>query len=139
MEPAGRATPGLVSVGQQAFIGLGAYVVLFLGLHGVGPFAAIPLARVGCAVLALPISLLLFRLRGGYFAIATWVVADTFRLLVSRFADARRRHRRRRARASRASTRPCCGAYTYWASLAVAVAGARGGLPACCAGGSASS
>ena len=75
---------GLVSVGQQAFIGLGAYIVLFLGLHGISPFLAVGFAALGCAVLSLPIWLLVFRLRGGYFAIATWVVADTCEILVSR-------------------------------------------------------
>jgi len=75
---------GLVSVGQQAFIGLGAYIVLLLGLHAVNPFAAVPLAAIGCGVLALPISLLVMRLRGGYFAIATWVVADSCEQLVAR-------------------------------------------------------
>jgi branched-chain amino acid transport system permease protein len=78
---------GLVSVGQQAFIGLGAYLVLILAQWGLDPFAAIPLAAVGCALLALPISWLVFRLRGGYFAIATWVVADACQLIVSRFAS----------------------------------------------------
>jgi len=75
---------GLVSVGQQAYIGLGAYIVLLLGLHSVNPFTAVPLAAVGCGVLALPISLLVMRLRGGYFAIATWVVADSCEQLVAR-------------------------------------------------------
>jgi branched-chain amino acid transport system permease protein len=75
---------GLVSVGQQAFIGLGAYIVLLLGLHAINPFAAVPLAAIGCGLLALPISLLVMRLRGGYFAIATWVVADTCEQLVAR-------------------------------------------------------
>ena len=67
---------GLVSVGQQAFVGLGAYFVLVLAQLGVEPFAAIPLAALACAAVALPVSWLVFRLRGGYFAIATWVVAD---------------------------------------------------------------
>ena len=39
---------GLVSVGQQAFVGLGAYFVLILALHGISPFAALPVAAVGC-------------------------------------------------------------------------------------------
>ncbi len=75
---------GLVSVGQQAFIGLGAYLLLYLALRGVDPFLAIPLSALGCAALAVPISLLVFRFRGGYFAIATWVVADACQLFVSR-------------------------------------------------------
>src|SRR5262249_59973699 len=45
---------GLVSVGQQAFIGLGAYIVLLLGLHSVNPFAAVPVAAIRAGILALP-------------------------------------------------------------------------------------
>src|SRR5205823_1830104 len=78
---------GLVSVGQQAFIGLGAYFVLIAAQHGMSPFSAIPVAAVGCAVVALPVSWLVFRLRGGYFAIATWVVAEVFELVISRFSS----------------------------------------------------
>ena len=74
---------GLVSIGQQAFVGLGAYSVLESALRGMSPVAAIPVAAIVCAAVALPVSLLVFRLRGGYFAIATWVVADTFRLIIS--------------------------------------------------------
>ena len=76
---------GLVSVGQQAFVGLGAYGVLILARMGVEPHLALPIATVACAAAALPISWLLFRLRGGYFAIATWVVADALQLTISRF------------------------------------------------------
>jgi branched-chain amino acid transport system permease protein len=75
---------GLISVGQQAFIGLGAYVVLVLAQWGLQPYLALPLAVVCCGLAALPLSGLLLRLRGGYFAIATWVVAETIQLTVSR-------------------------------------------------------
>ena len=44
---------GLVSVGQQAFIGLGAYFVLLLADHGLSPFVAIPVATVASAVMGL--------------------------------------------------------------------------------------
>ncbi|HEY1331760.1 MAG TPA: branched-chain amino acid ABC transporter permease [Actinomycetota bacterium] len=111
---------GLVSIGQQAFIGFGAYIVLFLGLHSVNPFTSIPLAALGCAVLSLPVWLLVFRLRGGYFAIATWVVADTCELLVSRSHTL--------GGGTGAGVAGFAGvdptlltAYTYWASLAVTV------------------
>ncbi|MDX6394958.1 MAG: branched-chain amino acid transport system permease protein, partial [Streptosporangiaceae bacterium] len=43
---------GLVSVGQQVFVGLGAYFVLILALHGTSPFAALPVAAIGCGVVA---------------------------------------------------------------------------------------
>jgi ABC-type branched-subunit amino acid transport system permease subunit len=78
---------GQVSVGQQAFIGLGAYLVLIFAQHGLNPFTAIGVAAIGCAVIALPVSWLVFRLRGGYFAIATWVVADACQLVISRFSS----------------------------------------------------
>ncbi|AMN39463.1 branched-chain amino acid ABC transporter permease [Rhodoplanes sp. Z2-YC6860] len=75
---------GLVSVGQQAYVGLGAYVLFALAmLTGVHPFVAIPLAGVAAAVVAVPVAALMFRLRGHYFAIGTWVVAEVFRLLAS--------------------------------------------------------
>ena len=74
---------GMVSIGQQAFVGLGAYGVLVLADAGFNPVAAIPVAAVMCAAISLPISLLVFRLRGGYFAIATWVVADAASLVIS--------------------------------------------------------
>lgn len=75
---------GLVSVGQQAFIGLGSYAVLVLAQNGLDPFLAVPVATVAIAIVAVPISWLVFRLRGGYFAIATWVVADVCQLAISR-------------------------------------------------------
>jgi branched-chain amino acid transport system permease protein len=74
---------GLVSIGQQAFIGLGAYAVLVAAIHGLEPFSVIPLAAVVCGLIAVPVAVLVFRTRGGYFAIATWVVASTAELVIS--------------------------------------------------------
>jgi branched-chain amino acid transport system permease protein len=75
---------GLVSVGQQAFVGIGVYTLvgcaLILGIH---PFLAIPIAGLLATALALPIGKLVFRLQGAYFAIGTWVVAEVFRLMVA--------------------------------------------------------
>jgi len=78
---------GLVSVGQQAYVGLGGYV-LFAStiLVGVHPFLAVPLAGLVGAVVALPVAGLMFRLRGHYFAIGTWVVAEVFRLIASQLS-----------------------------------------------------
>jgi branched-chain amino acid transport system permease protein len=76
---------GMVSVGQQAFIGAGAYLTLICAQWGLNPFLAIPVSVLATAVVAFPVSLLLLRLRGGYFAIATWVMADVFQLVISRF------------------------------------------------------
>lgn len=72
---------GMVSIGQQAFFGLGGYTMLILGnFAGVNPFVAVPLAAVVSAVVAVPVSRVAFRLQGGYFAIGTWVIAEVFRL-----------------------------------------------------------
>jgi branched-chain amino acid transport system permease protein len=77
---------GMVSIGQQAFIGLGAYATLYFAIKGMDPFVAIPLAVIVCAVIAFPVTYLLFRLRGGYFSVATWVVADSAMLVISSIA-----------------------------------------------------
>ena len=75
---------GLVSVGQQAYVGLGAYLLFALTIFaGVPPLWAIPIAGLIAAVTALPVAALIFRLRGHYFAIGTWIVAEVFRLLAS--------------------------------------------------------
>ena len=72
---------GMVSIGQQAFFGLGGYVLLMLGnFAAVNPFIAIPLAALAAAAVAVPVSWVAFRLQGGYFAIGTWVIAEVFRL-----------------------------------------------------------
>jgi len=72
---------GLVSVGQQAFVGLGGYCLFALAIFGgIHPLAALPLLAFIGALVALPVALLIFRLHGAYFAIGTWVIAEVFRL-----------------------------------------------------------
>ncbi|GAA0472691.1 branched-chain amino acid ABC transporter permease [Actinoplanes capillaceus] len=73
---------GLVSVGQQAFIGFGAYGTVFLAQRDVPPYLAVLLAAGASAVLAAVLAPLVLRLRGGPFAVGTWVVAETLALLV---------------------------------------------------------
>jgi branched-chain amino acid transport system permease protein len=73
---------GLVSIGQQAFIGIGAYGLYILGDEaGLHPFVAVAVAGLAAAGLSIPTAALAFRLRGGYFAIGTWVIAEVYRLL----------------------------------------------------------
>ena len=75
---------GLVSIGQQAYVGLGAYALFALAmLTGIPPLWAIPAAGLISAVAALPVAALIFRLRGHYFAIGTWIIAEIFQLLAS--------------------------------------------------------
>ena len=72
---------GLVSVGQQAFLGLGGYVMFataaFAGVH---PLLAILVSGVVTALAAIPTAAIVFRLKGAYFAIGTWVVAEVYML-----------------------------------------------------------
>jgi branched-chain amino acid transport system permease protein len=75
---------GLVSVGQQAYVGFGGYLLFALAMFGgLHPIIAIAVAGVVSALVAVPVAALIFRLRGAYFAIGTWVVAEVFRLLAS--------------------------------------------------------
>ena len=112
---------GLLSVGQQAFFGLGAYAAVRLADSGMSPYLALLLGAGLVGVVSLPISAFMLGLRGGEFAIGMWVVAELAHLLVNldtliqgetgtslislqRYtADDRR-------------------AYTYWAALATVAA-----------------
>ena len=76
---------GLVTVGQQGFVGVAAYTIFVLSeQHSVDPFIAIVLAGLLVAGLSIPVALFAFRLQGGYFAIGTWVIAEVFRLTTLR-------------------------------------------------------
>jgi branched-chain amino acid transport system permease protein len=74
---------GLVSIGQQAYIGLGAYATVWLALKGVNPYLGMLLATLFCAAVAVPLSFLMLRFRGAQFAIGTWVVAEALAIWVS--------------------------------------------------------
>jgi branched-chain amino acid transport system permease protein len=77
---------GLVSVGQQAFVGLGAYALFAaVVVIGMDPIVAILLAGVFAAVIAAVLGPLLFRLEGPYFAIGSWVAAEALRLIAAQF------------------------------------------------------
>jgi branched-chain amino acid transport system permease protein len=111
---------GLVSVGQQAFFGLGAYFVLIPAMHGISPWAGLVVAAIGAGVCALPLWWLVARLRLGYFAIATWVLASMVALIIQQISSI-----------GGGTGEPLPGlsgmepavltAYTYWAALTVAV------------------
>jgi branched-chain amino acid transport system permease protein len=73
---------GLVSVGQQAYVGFGGYMLFAFAIFaGVNPLLTIPIAGVLAAIVAIPVGALIFRLSGAYFAIGSWVVAEVFRLV----------------------------------------------------------
>jgi branched-chain amino acid transport system permease protein len=116
---------GLVSVGQQAFVGIGAYTVIGFADQGVNPILGVALAAVTCAVFAVPTSWLAFRLRGDYFAVGTWVIAEVYRLLVVRIESLG-------GGSGKALTglagvdQALRGALTYWIALGLALASIGG-------------
>ena len=78
----------LIAIFIFSWIGLGAYALLVstedLGLPLV---VGIVMGGLVSAAFAYPTALLSFRLRGGYFAIGTWVIAEVLRLLISSSTD----------------------------------------------------
>jgi branched-chain amino acid transport system permease protein len=77
---------GLISVGQQVFVGFGAYAMFgAVILFGIDPIPAILIAGMLSALLAIPTAFFTFRLYGPYFAIGTWVVAEVVRLLLAQW------------------------------------------------------
>jgi branched-chain amino acid transport system permease protein len=112
---------GLVSVGQQAYVGIGAYSVLALSDMGLQPYLAVPLAALTCAIFAIPTSWLAFRLRGDYFAVGTWVIAEVYRLLVVRF-DSLGGGSGKSLTGLSGIDQVIRGALTYWLALALALA-----------------
>jgi branched-chain amino acid transport system permease protein len=112
---------GMVSIVQQAWIGLGGYGLIYLAQNlGVDPFLSIPLAALVCGLLAWPTSYLAFRLSGGYFAIGTWVIAEVVRLVVTQVGAV--------GAGSGASLTAFSGldplyriAYVYWVALGITV------------------
>jgi branched-chain amino acid transport system permease protein len=112
---------GLVSVGQQAFIGIGAYAVIVFADHGINGYVAMVLAALFCGVVSLPTSWLVFRLRGGQFAIGMWVVAELFRLLVTNDQSIGG-GTGRSLNALNVYAPADRQAYTYWVALALMVA-----------------
>jgi branched-chain amino acid transport system permease protein len=77
----------IVSVGQHAFVGVGAYAFFgFAVIARVDPFAAIPLAALVAVVFAMPVMAIIFRLRAAYLAVGSWVVAETLMLAAGKLS-----------------------------------------------------
>jgi branched-chain amino acid transport system permease protein len=74
---------GVVSVGQQAFVGLGAYgMIVFVNNQGVNLYASVVISAVAAMIVSIPMGLIAFQLRGSYFAIGTWVLAEVCSLVM---------------------------------------------------------
>ncbi len=74
---------GFVSIGQQVFIGVGAYGLFVTSIEtGLNPFIAVFIGGLVAAAVGILFAPVLFRLRGPYFAIGTWVLAELFKIFV---------------------------------------------------------
>jgi branched-chain amino acid transport system permease protein len=73
---------GLVSIGQQAFIGVGAYATIFFADLGITPYLAMVLAMLVAGAISVPISFFALRLRAAQFAIGMWVIAEVISIVV---------------------------------------------------------
>ena len=68
---------GMTSLGQQLYVGLAGYsVTIVTSLWGLPFSLGLLLGALVSAVTAFLLSLILFRMKGMYFAIATWVAAE---------------------------------------------------------------
>ena len=73
---------GLVSLGHQLFIGLAGYsVAVFTATYGLPFWYGMIFGGLVSAAMAALLSGLLFRMRGMYFAIATWVTAEVMKII----------------------------------------------------------
>jgi branched-chain amino acid transport system permease protein len=72
---------GLLSLGQQAFIGFSGYTVAVItNYYGVDIWVSVLIGGVLSGLLALFMSLFIFRMRGVYFGIGTWIFAEALLL-----------------------------------------------------------
>ncbi len=111
---------GMMSVGQQAYLGIGGYALFVLADYGeINPFLALALAALIAAAVSVPVAMLVFRLKGGHFAIGTWVVGEVFRLAVSN-TPALGGGSGRSLQAMREIARSIREPVTYWIALAIA-------------------
>ncbi len=77
---------GLVSVGQQAFVGIGAYAMFAaIILLKLDPLLGVFIGGLAAAAFSVPMAFFAFRLNGAYFAIGTWVVANIARLAMGQW------------------------------------------------------
>ena len=73
---------GLTSLGQQVFIGLAGYTLtVTTATYGLSYWVAILAGAILCGVLALLLSLVFFRIKGMYFAVATWIAAEAMKTI----------------------------------------------------------
>jgi branched-chain amino acid transport system permease protein len=79
---------GVISLGQQAFLGLGGYAFFFLAkIWDWHPLLALVAAGCVGALVAVPSAIVVLRMHGAYLAIGTWVFAEVFRLVFAEITE----------------------------------------------------
>ena len=72
---------GMTSLGQQVFVGIAGYsVAVMTSTYKMSMWMGILVGAVIAVIFAFLLSFVLFRMRGMYFAVATWLVAEAVRL-----------------------------------------------------------
>ena len=72
---------GMTSLGQQVFIGIAGYsVAVMTSTYKMSMWMGLLVGAVIGVIFALILSFVLFRMRGMYFAVATWLIAEAVRL-----------------------------------------------------------
>ena len=75
---------GMVSLGQQMFIGLGGYTLAVSSVNfGVPIYLSVLFGGFMSVILPVLISMSVFRMKGVYFAIGTWVIAEALGICFS--------------------------------------------------------
>jgi len=78
---------GLISLGQQTFIGIGGYTLAVLSVYyGLPVWMAILCGGVVALLFALLVAVPIFRMRGVYFAVGTWLVAEVLAVAFSNWS-----------------------------------------------------
>ncbi|MDR1815525.1 MAG: branched-chain amino acid ABC transporter permease, partial [Clostridiales Family XIII bacterium] len=73
---------GMVSLGSQIFIGLAGYnVAIFANHFGLPFWMGMASSAAISVVFAIGLAFLLFRMRGMYFAIATWITSEALKII----------------------------------------------------------
>lgn len=81
---------GLISLGQQMFIGMGGYTLAVFSMYYKFPiFLSVLLGGMISVVLAILISQSVFRMKGVYFAIGTWIIAEALGITFSNWGYVR--------------------------------------------------
>ena len=75
---------GMLSLGMQAFIGIGGYSLTILSVkYTMNVYLSIIIGAVICGLFALAVSPAVFKMSGVYFAIGTWIVAEALTIFFS--------------------------------------------------------